>query len=121
MQKSEAIKKINPNEKGYYHLLFTKIVMVGERTQDTYHIVPYSEKEYRVFKAFTDKNGLKVTGFNEYEIVHRPGEKIGAETSSEADDIKKYLSDNGVPFHQKLGVVKLRALKKETEDKLKIE
>ncbi len=122
MQKSEAVKKINPKEQGYYHLLFTKIVKDGQRTKDTYHVVAYSEREYRAFKAHTDKHGLKATGFHEYEIVHRPGDKIGIKVDaspSESDVIKAYLTKNGVEFHQRLGVDKLRVLKKETEDKLK--
>lgn len=117
MQKSEVIKnhKIKPEESGHYHVLFTRIVKEGKRTRDVHNVQLYSKREFVPFMKYTSVYGLGVTGYDEMEIIHDPTK---SKVSSEADDIRSYLTEKDVKFHPKMGLEKLQLLKKETEDKL---
>ena len=103
--------KVKPNETGYVHVRFTKIMKgKGKRTFDVHRDQIFSVREFEAHKKSWEKFGFAgVTQQDEFEILHDPRNVNEAET--EADEIRKYLTDNDVKFDSRLGLKKLKELK----------
>lgn len=147
--------KVKPNEQGYIHVRFTKIMKgKGKRTYDVHKNQIFSVKEFETHKRCWEKYGFAgITQQDEYVVLHDPRisdqstndesekERNASNSSSliiakekannkgktnegkesdknEVDAIKKYLTDNDVKFHAKLGLKKLKELKQKTENEL---
>ena len=110
--------KPKANENHLVHVQFTKIMPEGQRTKDVLSYQMFHPREYDKMKASIDKFGLKgITQYHEMEVVHDPrSAKVEPEVDeSEKEDIKAFLTANGISFDSRLGLKKLKALKTDYE------
>jgi len=63
---------VREDEKTLYHIMFIDILPTGGRTEDRAIFQKYFPKEWVVMKRAIEKLGIKITGHNEYAILHDP-------------------------------------------------
>ena len=107
--------KVKANETGYVHVRFTKIMQgKGKRTHDVHKNQIFTIKEFESHKKAWEKFGFAgITQQDEFEVLYDP--RVDKVDTDEKEDIKKFLTDNGVEFDSRLGLQKLRNLKEVTE------
>ena len=112
--------KVKKGTENLVHVRFTKILKgKGKRTYDVQKDQVFYPKEFEAFKKTIEKYGLAaITQQDEFEILHDPRVNGVDNSAIEIAEIKQYLTEQGVEFDSRLGLTKLRTLKKDTEDKL---
>ena len=78
---ASALEKANGkvvDESDYFHIMYIKIMKEGKRTRDVPCVQKYSVQDWVKTVKVLEKNGVSVTGYDEFAIIHDPTEVIKA-------------------------------------------
>ena len=98
-----SLEKKNPrtgdviDESGYFHIMYIDIYPEGKRTRDVPCVQKYSIKDWENTKKIIEKDGLKVTGHDEYAILHDPTAKGEAKAKPQKAEVKPEAKRPGRP------------------------
>jgi len=84
------------DEGDFYHIMYIDIVKDGERTRDVPCVQMYSVKDWEGTKRVFEDHSVKVTGHNEYAIIHDPTIKKAEAWGAKAE-VKPEVKPKGRP------------------------
>ena len=80
------------DESGYFHIMYINIFREGKRTRDVPCVQKYSVQDWEKTKDVIEKNGIGVTGHDEYCVIHDPTVKKAEAGEAKAEvkpEVKK--------------------------------
>ena len=64
------------DESGVFHIMYIKIMKDGKRTRDVPSVQKYEVRDWEQTVKILEDNGVGVTGYDEFAIIHDPTEAI---------------------------------------------
>jgi len=80
------LTKANGNvvdESGDFHIMYIKIMRDGKRTRDVPCVQKYTVQDWNKTIKVLEDNGVSVTGYDEFAIIHDPTEAIKEKAEAE--------------------------------------
>ena len=91
----DASAFVKPNgkvvdESGVFHIMYIKIMKDGKRTRDVPCIQKYTVQDWGKTVKVLEDNGVGVTGYDEFAIIHDPTEVVDTD-AEEAEEFEAAL------------------------------
>lgn len=84
------------DESGYFHIMYIDIRKDGARTRDIPCVQKYSVEDWEKTKRVIEKEGIHVTGHDEYAVIHDPTARE-AKAKPEKAEVKPEAKPKGRP------------------------
>ena len=122
----DASKLEKPNgkivdESGYFHIMYIDIRKDGARTRDFPCVQKYSVNDWEKTKRVFETHSIKVTGHNEYAVIHDPIEAKRLKAAKEAAEKKAEEAKKKAEAMRAAKAEKAKAKKGEAEAEVKPE